>query len=258
MLLEQTLDKLNQMKLFGMANSLKDRLSRSDHAELPVADILGLIVDDEWLYRDNKRLTSRLSSAKFKNKAACIEDIQYKGSRGIKKSQILDLAQNRWITGHQNILFTGPSGSGKSFMAQALGQNACRAGFLVQYLRMPKLLVALLQARADGSYSNLLKRLAKNQLLILDDFGVSVLDDQQREDLLEIIEDRYGAGSTVITSQLPVASWHAYLGGGIVADAILDRLVHNAHRFELKTTESIRKEQAESQPDLHHRGQTDT
>lgn len=258
MLLEQTIDKLNQMKLFGMAGGLKERLTRADHAEMPVADVVGLIVDDEWLYRDNKRMTSRLTGAKFKDKAACIEDIQYKGSRGLKKSLILDLAQNRWITAHQNILFTGPSGSGKSYIAQALGNNACRAGIMVQYLRMPKLLVALMQARADGTYSNLLKRLAKNQLLILDDFGVSVLDEQQREDLLEIIEDRYGSGSTIITSQLPIASWHAYLGAGIVADAILDRLVHNAHRIDLRTADSIRKEQAQNQPDLHHRGQADT
>lgn len=258
MLLEQTIDKLNQMKLFGMAGGLKERLTRADHAEMSAADIVGLIVDDEWLYRDNKRMTSRLTGAKFKDKAACIEDIQYKGSRGLKKSLVLDLAQNRWITAHQNILFTGPSGSGKSYIAQALGQNACRAGIMVQYLRMPKLLVALTQARADGTYSNLLKRLAKNELLILDDFGVSVLDEQQREDLLEIIEDRYGVGATVITSQLPVASWHAYLGAGIVADAILDRLVHNAHRIDLRATDSIRKEQAQNQPDLHHRGQADT
>ena len=205
MLLEPTIDKLNQMKLFGMARAIKERLTRVDHAEMPVADVLGLLVDDEWIYRENKRLTSRLAGAKFKDKAACIEDIQYRGTRGIKKTQVLDLAQNRWITGHQNILITGASGSGKSYLAQALGQNACRAGYVVHYLRMPKLLVAFMQARADGSYANLLKRIVKAHVLILDDFGVSALDEQQRGDLLEVIEDRYGVGSTVITSQLSVA-----------------------------------------------------
>lgn len=234
MLLEQTVDKLNQMKLFGMANALKDRLARPDHQDLSPTDLFGLIVDDEWITRTNKKLQSRINGAKFKEKTACIENIDYHKSRGIKKSSVLELAQNRWIDDHQNIAITGPTGVGKSYLAQALGHQACIAGRSVAYIRLPKLQLALIQARASGSYAKYLARIAKTELLILDDMGIAALDEADKRDLLEIIEDRYGVGSTVITSQLPVSSWHDYLGGSIIADAILDRLVRNAHRIELK------------------------
>jgi len=252
MLLEQTLDKLNAMKLFALAKSLQDRLERQDHQSLSKADFVGLLVDDEWLHRENRKLTGRLRVAKFKDKAASIEDLNYKTARGLRKDQLLELAQNRWITAHQAVLITGPSGSGKSFVGQALGQHACRSGFSVQYLRLPALLNHFVQARADGTYDRLLKRLAKIAVLIVDDFGLASLSDREKQDLLEAIEERYGSGSIVVTAQLPVSDWHEYLGGGRVADAILDRLVHGSHRIELRSEESMRKEY----PALNHDGQS--
>jgi len=252
MLLEQTLDKLNQMKLFGMSHSLKDRLERHDHQNLSKAELLGLLVDDEWLYRENRKLTARLKVAKFKQRTASIESIDYKTARGLRKEQILELAQNRWISAHQSLLILGPSGCGKSFIAQALGHHACRNGFTVQYLRLPALLTQFVQARAQGTYDRLLKRLAKLSVLIVDDFGLSSLTEREKQDLLEAVEERYGSGATVLTSQLPASDWHEYLGGGRIADAVLDRLVHNAHRIELRSEESLRK----THRSLNHDGQS--
>jgi DNA replication protein DnaC len=253
MLLEQTLDKLNAMKLFALAKSLQERLERQDHQSLSKAEFVGLLVDDEWLYRENRKLSGRLRVAKFKDRAAAIEAVNYKTARGLRKDQLLELAQNRWITAHQSVLITGLSGSGKSFVAQALGQHACRSGFSVQYLRLPALLNQFVLARAEGTYDRLLKRLAKLSVLIVDDFGMGgSLSDREKQDLLEAIEERYGSGSTVVTAQLPVSDWHEYLGGGRVADAILDRLVHNAHRIELRSEESLRKEYS----GLNHGGQS--
>ena len=253
MLLEQTHDKLITMKLFGIAHALKDRLARVDHQDLSKAEFLGLLVDDEWLYRENRKLTARLKVAKFKQRSASIEDIDYKTPRGLRKTQILELAQNRWISAHQSLLISGPSGVGKSYLAQAFGQHACRSGFSVQYLRLPALLAQFVQARAQGTYDRLLKRLAKLALLIVDDFGLASLNELEKQDLLEAIEERYGSGATLVTSQLPVADWHAYLGDGRLADAILDRLVHNAHRIELSSKESMRKERSA----LNHDGHSD-
>lgn len=241
MLIEQTLMKLNAMKLYGMANSLKERMSRPDHADLSVTDFVSFLVDDEWTDRQNRKLASRLRSAKFKDQQACVEDIDYETSRGLKKTKFLELLQNHWVEKHQNIVFTGPSGSGKSYLAQAIGNHLCRSGFTVTYMRMPKLAVLLTQVRADGSYMRTLDRIRKTRVLILDDLGIGTLSDQQRTDLLEIFEDRYAQGSTIITSQLPVSHWHEYLGGGIVADGICDRFLHNAHRVDLNAKESLRK-----------------
>jgi DNA replication protein DnaC len=241
MLLEQTHDKMIAMKLYGMAHSVNDRLERADHQSLSKEQFLGLIVDDEWLYRENRKLTTRLRVAKFKEREAAIENIDYRTPRGLRKTQVLELAQNRWIGAHQSVLITGPSGAGKSYLAQALGLNACRLGYTVQYLRLPSLLAQFVQARAQGTYDRLLKRLVKLSLLVIDDFGLAALNEPERQDLLEAIEERYGAGATIVTSQLPVGDWHEYLGGGRLADAILDRLVHNAHRIELSSKESMRK-----------------
>jgi DNA replication protein DnaC len=253
MLQEQSYEKLIAMKLFGMAAALKERLERRDHQNLSKAEFLGLLVDDEWLYRENRKLTSRLKLAKFKERAAAIESIDYATARGLRKEQILELAQNRWIRTHQSILIIGPSGSGKSFLAQAFGNHACRSGFSTHYLRLPALLNQFVQARAQGTYERLLKRLAKLSVLIIDDLGLASLTDPQKQDLLEALEERYGLGATVVTSQLPVSDWHEYLGGGRVADAILDRLVHNAHRIEVASSESMRK----GRPDLIDAGQSD-
>lgn len=244
MLLEQTHDKLVSMKLHGMANALKERLERVDHQSLSKEEFVGLLVDDEWLYRENRKLAALLKAAKFKQREAAIENIDYRTPRGLRKTQVLELAQNRWISAHQSVLITGPSGAGKSYLAQALGLNACRHGFSVQYLRLPTLLTQFVQARAQGTYERLLKRLVKLSLLLIDDFGLASLSELEKQDLLEAVEERYGSGATVVTSQLPVADWHEYLGGGRLADAILDRLIHNAHRIELSSKESMRKSAA--------------
>lgn len=242
MLLEPTHDKLIAMKLYGMANALKTRLERVDHQNLTKEEFFSLLVDDEWLYRENRKLVSRLKVAKFKERAAAIEDIDYRTPRGLRKTQVLELAQHRWIKAHQCVIVTGPSGVGKSYLAQAFGHHACRNGFSVQYLRLPTLLAQFVQARAQGTYERLLKRLGKLSLLVIDDFGLATLTDIEKQDLLEAVEERYGTGATLITSQLPVGDWHAYLGADRVADAILDRLIHNAHRIELRSKESLRKD----------------
>lgn len=241
MLIEQTLSKLNQMKLHGMAKSLADRLARPDHVDLSVSDFVGFLVDDEWTDRQNRKLASRLKLARFKDSAACAENIDYQTARGLKKSQLLELMQNHWVEKHQNVVLTGPSGSGKSYIAQALGNHLCRSGFAVTYMRVPKLAFLLTQIRADGSYMRAMARISRSRVLILDDLGIGTLTDQQRTDFLEILEDRYGQGSTIITSQMPTSAWHEYFGGGIVADGICDRFLHNAHRMELRAKESLRK-----------------
>jgi DNA replication protein DnaC len=253
MLLEQTYAKLVEMKLYGMANAIKERLERADHQSLSKEEFVGFLVDDEWLYRENRKLTARLKIAKFKEREAAIENIDYRTPRGLRKAQVLELAQNRWIAAHHSVLVTGPSGAGKSYLAQAFGLNACRNGFTVQYVRLPTLLAQFVQARAQGTYDRLLRRLAKTALLVIDDFGLAVLSEVEKQDLLEAIEERYGVGATLVTSQLPIGDWHEYLGGGRLADAILDRLVHNAHRIELASKESMRKERAA----LKHGGHSD-
>ena len=252
MLNEHTHEKLIEMKLFGMAAAMKERLNRVDHQSLSASELIGLIVDDEYLYRENRKLTARLKVAKFKERTACIENIDYTSARGLRKDQVLALAQARWIEAHQNLVITGPSGSGKSFLAQALGQQACRGGHTVHYIRLPSLLQQFMQARAQGTYAQLLKRLGKLSLLLIDDIGLSSITEAQTQDLLETLEERYGTGSTITTSQLPVSHWHEYLGGGRIADAILDRLIHNAHRIELSARESMRKTAAS----LPHGGQS--
>jgi len=258
MLHEQTHDKLIAMKLFGMANALKDRLERRDHQDLSKTEFFGLIVDDEWLYRENRKLAARMRVAKFKLRSATVEAIDYATPRGLRKDQVLELTQNHWLRAHESLLITGPSGSGKSFIAQALGQHACRSGFTVQYLRMPKLLALFVEARAQGTYDRLLKRFSKIALLILDDLGLGSLTEQQKQDLLEAIEERHGVGATIVTSQLAVADWHEYLGAGRIADAILDRIIHTAHRIEVASKDSMRKESMrKNRSDLLHAGQSD-
>lgn len=241
MLMEQTLEKLDAMKLFGMAKYLRQWMNQPKEKAMAPADLVGLLVDAEWVYRENRRLELRLQNAKFKQQA-CIEDIDYAHPRGLSKPVMLDLASSRWVQSHQNIILVGPTGLGKSWLACALGQKACRDGFSVVYRRVPRLFDEMAQARADGTHPHLLRRLSKSQVLILDDFGLEPLTPAQRRDLLEVVEDRYKLGSTIVTSQLDTENWHAAIGDATVADSICDRLVHNAHKVKLGG-ESIRKTQ---------------
>lgn len=239
MLVEQTLEKLVSMKLGGMADALRAWLARPKDHDIAPADLVGILADAEWLTRENKKLTARLRTARFRQQA-CVEDIDYTQARGLSKPMMLELATCRWIATHQNVILTGPTGVGKSFLACALGQKACREGYTVVYRRTSRLLDELAQARADGTHADLLRRLAKTQVLVLDDFGLEVLAGGQRRDLLEVLDDRYGSSSTIITSQLEPSGWHAVIGDETIADAVCDRLVHNAHRVKL-TGESGRK-----------------
>lgn len=232
-IIEQTIDKLYQMKLYGMAESLKKRIASPDHRDLNISDFIGLITDDEWIYRDNKRREAREAGAKFKDKQATMETINYRIARGLTKAQLLELAQLAWVKKHQNLAITGSTGVGKSWIAQALGHQACREGLRVSFARQPMLLHVILAAKASGAFPALLKRLAKIDIMILDDLGVSLMTEELRRDLLEVLEDRYGVRSTIVTSQLPVSEWHDYFGGGRIADALCDRLTRNAHRIEM-------------------------
>jgi len=239
MLNEQTVSTLNALKLFGMAKSFSDKIAHPHLADLSHQEFFGLIVQDEKTYRENLRLGRLLHNAKLKQPAA-LEDIDYQHPRGLNKQLLLELASQDWLTHHRNVLLTGPSGVGKSFIACALGNFAARLGHTVLYLRAPRLFETLIQAKGDGSHLKTLSRLAKVQLLILDDLFLSPLSDAERKDLLEIIEDRQALACTVITSQCPTKEWHHIIGEPTIADAICDRLLNHCYKIELKG-ESIRK-----------------
>ena len=239
MLNEQTLSTLNALKLFGMAKSFSDKLSHPHSADLSHQEFFGLIVQDEKTYRDNLRLKRLLANAKLKQPAS-LEDLDYKHPRGLNKQLILELSSQQWMAHHQNVLLTGPTGVGKSYIACALGNFAARQGHTVLYLRAPRLFETLLQAKADGSHLKTLTKLAKVDILILDDLFLTPLSDAERKDLLEIIEDRHHKAPTVITSQCPIKDWHHIIGEPTIADAICDRLLHHSYKIELKG-ESIRK-----------------
>ena len=239
MLLEPTLDKLTALQLHGMVGALRQWQTQPPRDPLAPLDLVGLLADAEWLYRENRKLTARLKVAKLKL-PACVEDIDYRHPRGLPKALLQDLGASRWVAAHQTVVLTGPTGVGKSYLACALAHKACRDGFTVVYRRISRLYDELAQARADGTYLTALRRLAKAQLLVLDDFGLEPLGAAERKNLLEILEDRYNVAATLITSQLDPADWHGVIGDATVADAICDRLVHGAHRIQLKG-ESLRK-----------------
>lgn len=239
MLAEQTIEKLAAMRLHGMAAALREWLEKPKDKDLAPADLVGLLVDAEWVWRENAKLKSRLKKAKLKQ-PACIEDIDYGHARGLSKAVMLDLAMSRWVASKQNVILTGKTGVGKSYLACALANKACRDGFTVAYRRSSRLFDELAQARVDGTYPLLLRRLAKTQVLVIDDFGLEVLGTAQRKELLEVLDDRHGISSTIVTSQLDSKDWHAVIGDETIADAICDRVVHNAHKIKL-TGESIRK-----------------
>lgn len=239
MLNEQTIGILNSMKLFGMAQSLPQRLADPKQAELSHAEFAALLAQDEKMHRDNRRLARLLKNAKLKQQAA-VEDIDYRHPRGLVRQAMMELANGAWMAAGRNVLITGPTGVGKSYIACALGNLAARAGHPVLYARAPRLFESLHQARGDGSHLKALTRMGKVQVLIIDDFLITPLAVAERKDFLEIIEDRYGAAATVITSQCPLKDWHEAIGDPTLADAICDRLMHNAYKFELRG-ESIRK-----------------
>ncbi len=241
MLNEQTFDKLYTMKLTGMAEGFKEQLEQPSFRDLSFEERFGMLVDRQWTWKENKRLKRLLRDAKLKLQASP-EDIDFRTPRGIEKSVILSLTSCQWIRSHQNLLISGPTGVGKTFLACAFAQRACREGFRTLYLRVPQLFYQIALARADGSYGTLMKRLSKTHLLVLDDLGLAPLVEPERKDLLEVIEDRTGSTSTLITSQLPIDHWHDHIGDPTIADAIMDRLIHNAHRIQLKGG-SMRKKQ---------------
>jgi DNA replication protein DnaC len=235
-----TLTKLEALRLYGMVRALNDQLQTPECANLSFEERLGLLVDREVTDRENRRMAQRLKRARLRQ-AAAPEDVDFRHPRGLDRSQFLALCSCAWIQKRDNLLITGPTGVGKTFLACALGQKACREGYSVQYARTSRLLGELTLARTDGSYPRALAALARVDLLVLDDWGLTPLTAEQRRDLWEILDDRYERRSTLVTSQVPVEHWYEALGDPTLADAILDRLVHNAHKLRLQG-ESLRKQ----------------
>jgi DNA replication protein DnaC len=235
-------EKLRSLSLKGMAGALEEQLQQPSISALSFEERLTLLIDREHIQRENRRLTDRLRKAKLKQ-SACIEDIDYKSGRGLDRSVIIKLSTSEWIKSHHNLLITGKTGTGKSYLACAFAHNACLQGYSARYLRVNRLFQELTLAKADGRYNKCLVELAKINLLILDDFGLSVLTQEQRRDLLEVLDERHNVRATIITSQLPVSHWHETIGDETLADAILDRVIHNAYQLNL-IGESMRRKQA--------------
>jgi DNA replication protein DnaC len=250
MLIHPTLELLQRLRLTGMYKALQEQLQMPEIDSLSFEERLGLLLEREMTERETRRLKTRLKQAKLRENAA-VEDLDYRARRGLDKALMTRLASCQWIGEHLNVLITGPTGVGKTWIACALAQKACREGFSARYLRLPRLLQQLGIARADGSYPKLLAEIARIDLLVLDDWGLTPLNDEQRRDLLEILDDRFNARSTLVTSQLPISHWHEYLADPTLADAILDRLVHSAYKLDLRG-ESMRKKAADltTEPEL--------
>jgi DNA replication protein DnaC len=245
MLTHPTLEKLRSLKLFGMAQALAEQLETRAADDLSFEARLGLLVDREAIERDNRKLSSLLRKANLRQKAS-LEDLDYKHPRGLDKSLMLSLASGSWLAEHRHVCVTGATGVGKTFIACALAQAACRQGYSARYFRTSRLLQELQLAKGDGSYLKRMKALANSALLVLDDFGIEPLASQDKHTLLELLDDRFDRASTLIASQLPTSLWHDFLGDNpTLADAILDRILHNAYRIELKG-ESLRKARATS------------
>ncbi len=239
MLNHPTVDKLHQLRLTGMARALASQAQSSESGQLTFDERFGLIVDSEVAERESRQNASRLKRAKLKH-AATPEDVDYRHPRGLDRALFARLISGQWVKEHQNVLICGPTGVGKTFLACALANQACRQGASVLYVRLPRFLPALAISRGDGSYVKTLTQLARTDVLVIDDWALAPLTDESRRDLLEIFDDRHGTRSTIITSQLQVKHWHASIGDPTLADAILDRLVHQAHTLDLDG-ESLRK-----------------
>ena len=248
MLTEPTLTKLRALRLDAFAAAWTEQQKNSDLAQLSFDERLGLLVDAECLSRENKRLARLLKEAKLRLGQACVEDIDYPPRRELDKAQVRQMATCRWVQEQQNVVITGPTGVGKTFVACALAQQACRKGFSALYRRASRLFDELALARADGTYVRTLARIARIDVLIIDDWGLTPVTDQERSDFLEILEDRCGQRSTIMTSQLPPNTWHQHLADCHLADAILDRILNNAHRLALKGP-SRRRPDKEKQPE---------
>jgi DNA replication protein DnaC len=246
MLNQQTLEKMNAMKLSGMVDALKLQLGSAEHARLGFDERLGLLVDAEWTFREQRKLQKRLRAAKLRYPAS-LEDVDFKHPRALDRQQVLSLGSCGFIEQRHNLLISGPTGIGKSYLACAFVERACRRGHNAAYVRFPRLLQQLAVARGDGSYVRILDRMARLDLLAIDDWLLAPLRDSERRDLVEVVEDRSERASTLIASQLPVKDWHASIGDPNLADSICDRLLHNAHRIELKGP-SMRRTKPDNKP----------
>ena len=242
MLNHTTLEQLNDLRLSGMAKALQEQWEMEDINQLSFEERLGLLVERESVVRESRRLQTRLRKAKLRQNG-CIEDIDFKHPRGLDRSLVMKLSACQWVQKHQNLIITGPTGVGKSYLACAFAQKACREGYSTIYLRISRLFEELSLAKGDGRYVKMLSNFAKTELLVLDDYGLAKLNQEQRHNLLEILKDRHGVRSILVTSQLPIEHWHEQIGDPTLADAILDRLIHNAHTIKLKG-ESMRKQKA--------------
>lgn len=245
MLKHPTIGKLHELRLSGMARALEEQMGSSEYESLEFGDRLALLVDREFAERDSNRLRLRLKQAKLRM-TATIEDVDFHHPRSLDKQLVLSLANCQWIRKHDNVLVTGPTGVGKSYLACAMAHKACQEGFRVLYLRAPRLFDELTAAKADGRYRRILAAYARLDLLVIDDWGLASLTEEQRRDILEILEDRHDLRSTLIASQLPIEKWHKLIGDPTLGDAILDRLVHNAHKLSLKG-DSLRNKHRDNQ-----------
>ena len=239
MLNEQTIEKLYAMKLNAMADAFREQSEQPETYELSFEDRFGLLVDRQWTWKEERRMKGLLSGAKLKING-CIEDIDYRTPRGLDKSVILRLAECDWIRHAQNVIITGATGVGKTYLACAMANRACRMGYSAFYTRIPMLFQELAIARGDGSYPKTMKKMTRAKVLILDDLGLAPMTAPERRDLLEVIEDRHGLASTIVATQLPIENWHENIRDPTIADAILDRLIHNAYKINLKG-DSMRK-----------------